>query len=71
MSNQDELPFDNSLLTKSLKYLDPDRLLVRDERYLRDFDINFIFDNPTLLVTKEKGQHLVELKDGTFIVQII
>lgn len=68
VSTDSELPIDSSLLYKSLRYLDQDRLPVRDEKYLRDFGINFIFDNPAVGVNKEKGQHLVELRDGTFIV---
>lgn len=42
---------------------------MRDEKYLKDFGINFIFDNPAVNVHKEKGQHLAELSDGTFIVE--
>lgn len=70
VSTESDLPMDKTLLQKSLRYLDKDRLLVRDEKYLRDFGINFIFDNEAISATKEKGQHLVELKDGTFIVDI-
>ncbi len=70
MSTESDLPFDSSLLFRSLRYLDQDRLPVRDEKYLRDFGINFIFDNPAVGANKEKGQHLVELKDGTFIVDL-
>ena len=56
------------MLRKSIRYLDQDRLLVRDEKYLRDFDINFMFDHKVAGINKEKGQHLVELEDGTAIV---
>lgn len=68
MSNEYDLPIDKSLIRKSLRYLDHDKLIVRDEKYLRDFDINFMFDNPVIGINKEKGQHLVELQDGTAIV---
>jgi hypothetical protein len=68
ISNEFDLPIDRSLLRKSLKYIDKDRLLVRDEKYLRDFDINFMFDRKVTTLNKEKGQHLVELDDGTAIV---
>ena len=70
VSTDTDLPIDKSLLHKSLRYLDNDRLLVRDEKYLRDFGINFIFDNKVVNAHKEKGQHLVELEDGTFIVEL-
>jgi hypothetical protein len=68
ISNEHDLPIDKTLLTKSIRYLDKDKLLVRDEKYLRDFDINFMFDHKVTGVNKEKGQHLVELDDGTAIV---
>lgn len=50
--------------------MDKDKILVRDEKYLRDFDINFMFDQNVTGLNKEKGQHLVELDDGTAIVVI-
>lgn len=55
------------MLRRNIRYLDSDKLELRDQRYLRDFEVNFMFDNEVVNVTKEKGQHQVELKDGSAI----
>lgn len=67
VSDSPELPIDKTLLRKSIKYLDYDTLELRDSNYLRDFDLNYIFDNPVSTVNKERGQHQVTLYDGTNI----
>ena len=67
VSQSDEVPIDKPQLRRSIKYIDYDRVEVRDQRYLRDFEVNFIFDNPVQALAKEKGQHMVELRDGTTI----
>lgn len=67
VSQGDEIPIDKPQLRRSIKYVDYDKVEIRDQRYLRDFEVNFIFDNPAQTLTKEKGQHMVELRDGTTI----
>ncbi len=67
ISDSPELPIDKSMLRKSIKYLDDDKLELRDSNYLRNFDLNYIFDNPVASVNKERGQHQVMLYDGTNI----
>ena len=62
------MPIDKTLLRRSIRYLDPEKVELRDQRYLRDFEVNFIFDNPVKSINKEKGQNLVELSDSTTIV---
>lgn len=71
ISNEFDLPINRPLLRKSLKYLDYDNVFVRDEKYLRDFDINFMFDHKLMALNKEKGQHIAELDDGTAIVSLV
>jgi nitrite reductase/ring-hydroxylating ferredoxin subunit len=68
VSDKPELPINSELLRKSLKYFDEDKLEVRDERYLRDFDINVMFDNPVVNMEKSKGQHRVILEDDSSMV---
>jgi nitrite reductase/ring-hydroxylating ferredoxin subunit len=67
ISENPDLPIDKSLLRKSIKYLDYDKLELRDSNYLRNFDLNYIFDNPVANVNKDRGQHQVTLFDGTSI----
>jgi Pyridine nucleotide-disulphide oxidoreductase len=67
VSESPELPIDKTLLRRSIKYLDDDKLELRGSNYLRDFDLNYIFDNPVSTLNKERGQHQVTLYDGTNI----
>jgi len=68
VSNTYDLPIDKTLLRRSVKYFNREKLELRDQRYLRDFEVNFIFDNEVLTMNKDKGQHVIELKDETTIV---
>lgn len=67
VSDTHDLPIDKTLLSKSVKYFDNDKLELRDSRYLMDFEVNYIFDNPVTNINREKGQNFVELADGTAI----
>jgi apoptosis-inducing factor 3 len=67
VSQGDEIPLDKPQLRRSIKYIDYDKVEIRDQRYLKDFEVNFIFDNPVQGLAKEKGQHMIELRDGTTI----
>lgn len=68
VSNTYDLPIDKTVLRRSVRYLDQEKVELRDQRYLRDFEVNFIFDNPVTGMNKDKGQNMVELADNTTIV---
>ena len=67
ISDKEDLPIDQSMLRRTLRYLDYDRLELRDSKYLKEMDVNFIFDNPVEGINKERGQYQVELADRTNI----